>query len=79
MTMSREAFDQVVNHYKTLLIMDDDPADALDFVASLIDAEIDALRERCPYATRTISQLEDAHYIVYSLCSDASNNIYNEE
>ena len=78
MTLTKEEFDRIVKKYNTLLILDDDAGDAFDFVTEVLDAEIDALRERCPYATRTIDQLEEARHVVWDIGGDAYNEEFDE-
>ena len=75
MTLSKAAFKEIVSKYDTLLLMEDDPVSALDFAHDLLNAEADALKEKYPYATRTINDLEAAAFRLNNLASD----VFNEE
>lgn len=79
MTLSKEAFNEIVKEHSTLLIVDEDAACALNFAADVIEAEIKALEEKCPYATHTIDRLESALHEVYELVRDIDNENFSEE
>lgn len=79
MVLSKEAFKKIVKEHSTLLILDEDAACALYFAASVIEAEIKAIKEKCPYATRTIDSLESALHEVYELARDTENEEFSEE
>ena len=79
MVLSKEAFKEIVKKHSTLLIVDEDAACALYFAADVIEAEIKALNEKCPYATRTIDSLESALHEVYELARDADGEDFSEE
>ena len=79
MVLSKEAFKKIVEEHSTLLIVDEDAASALYFAADVIEEEIKALKEKCPYATRTIDRLESALHEVYELARDADNDEFSEE
>lgn len=79
MVLSKEAFKKIVKEHSTLLVVDEDAACALYFAADVIEAEIKALKEKCPYATRTIDSLESALHEVYELARDADNEDFSEE
>lgn len=78
MVLSKEAFKEIVKEHSTLLIVDEDAACALYFAADVIEAEIKALKEKCPY-THTIDRLESALHEVYELARDADNEDFSEE
>ena len=78
MTLTKQEFDRIVQRYNNLLILDVDACEAFDFVTEVLDAEIDALRERCPYATRTIAALEEARHAVWDIGGDAGNEDFDE-
>ena len=79
MVMSKQAFDEIVRRYSSLLLTADDAVDALDFAHDLLNAEADALKEKCPYATRTIDDLEAAAFRLSCACSDIENKEFSEE
>lgn len=79
MVLSKEAFKKIVKEHSTLLVLDEDAACALYFAADVIEGEIKALKEKCPYATRTIDSLESALHEVYELARDADNEDFSEE
>ena len=79
MVLSKEAFKKIVEEHSTLLIVEEDAACALYFAADVIEAEIKALKEKCPYATHTIDRLESALHEVYELVRDVDNEEFSEE
>lgn len=79
MEMTKEKFTEIINHHKTLVLIEDDLFDAFDLVWELLCAEADALKENEPYATHSISRLETAAYEVHELGYDISNEGYMED
>lgn len=79
MVLSKEAFRKIVEEFPLLLVMEDDPSEALNFAAAVLEAEADALRKKCPYATRSIDSMESALHEVYELARDAENEEFSEE
>lgn len=78
MVLSKKAFNEIVKEHSTLLVLDEDAACALYFAADVIEAEIKAVKEKYPYATRTIDCLESALHEVYELARDADNEEFSE-
>lgn len=79
MVLSKEAFKRIVGKYPTLLILEDDPAEALHFAAEVMEAEEAALREKVPYATLTIDEKMKAAHEICELCRDVENEEFSEE
>ncbi len=79
MVTSKEAFKKIVKEFNTLLVVDDDPAEALWFAVAVIDAEINAVKDKCPYATRSIDRLEAARHELCDLARDCENEEFSEE
>lgn len=79
MVMSKEAYDEIVSRYASLLLTEDDAADALDFAHDILNAEADALKEKCPYATGTIYRLESAAHEAFVLSLDIADEDFSEE
>ena len=77
MTISKETFEKIKAR-ASIICIDSDVEDAFDFVLSVISAEIDALNEKCPYATTTIKECEMAEYIVQRLQWDAGDEAFDE-
>lgn len=46
MSLSKEKFDEIKKRYSTLLVLDTDVSEALNFVYDLLCAEADAIKER---------------------------------
>lgn len=67
MSLSKEKFNEIKKRYSTLLILDTDISEVLNFVHDLLCAEADAIKENEPYATTSIKKLEDAAYEVFEL------------
>lgn len=72
MSMSKEKFQEIKQRYSSLLILDDDISNALDFVHDLLCAEADAVKASEPYATNTIKRLEDAAYEVFEIAQEVT-------
>lgn len=79
MVTSKEAFKKIVKEFNTLLVVDDDPAEALWFAVAVIDTEIDAVKDKYPYATRSIDRLEAARHELCDLARDCENEEFSEE
>lgn len=79
MTLSKETYQKIVSRYSSLLLTEDDAVDALDFAHDILNAEADALKEKCPYATRTISDLEAAAFRLSCMGSDIANEEFSKE
>ena len=79
MVMSKQTYDEIVSRYASLLLTEDDAVDALDFAHDLLNAEADALKEKCPYATRTIDDLEAAAFRLSCTASEIGNEEFSEE
>lgn len=67
MYMTKQKFDEIKKKYNTLLVLDDDVGEALDFVQELLEAEADGLKEKCAYATRSIAETENAAHQVFDM------------
>lgn len=73
MYLSKVKLEEIKSKYPTLVLMDDDIADAFNMVSDILTAEADAIKEKEPYATASISRLEAAAYEVFSVCGDIEN------
>lgn len=78
MYMDKEKFDEIKKKYPTLLVMDSDEDDAFSFVQEVLEAEADALKEKCPSATRSIEEMETAVRQVWSVQRDVENEEFGE-
>lgn len=80
MYITKEKFNELREKYSTLLIVNSDVVDALNFVQELLEAEADAIKEREPDATATIDRINRAAYEVFDICGDVDNErFYNED
>lgn len=80
MTMSRAEYEQFLESAGgTTILCYSDSVAALEFAFDLLCAESDAIRKKVPYATRTISRLEDAAKEVYDLMQEVDNEEFSEE
>lgn len=79
MYMSKEKFDEIRGRHNTTILMDDDVSEALVFVQELFEAEADALKEKCSYATSSIRDMERAAYRISSMTSEIENENFGEE
>lgn len=79
MVLSKEAFKKIVSDFPTLLVTEDDPSEALNFAAAVLEAEADAMRQKIPYAFNSIDRIESALHEVYELARDADNEEFSEE
>lgn len=80
MYITYDAYEKIVKKYPTLLISEDDPHDAFEFVHTVLCAEADALREKdVPFATHTIDALLAAAYRVWDVMNDIDTDNIEEE
>lgn len=70
MSISKEKLQEIKQRYSSLLILDSDVDDALNFVHDLLCAEADAVKASEPYATNTIKRLEAAAYEVFEIAQE---------
>lgn len=70
MYLSREKFDEIKKRHDTFILTEDDAEEALRFAWEVMIAEIDALKEKEPYATTSIDRMERSAYEFHELlCS----------
>ncbi len=74
MYMSKEKFAEIKNKYSTLLVLDGDASEAFAFVQDMLEAEAEALKEKCPYATRSIADTESSARQVMDMRQEIENN-----
>ena len=79
MTLSKDAYEKIVKKHPTLLVMEDDPSEAFRFVWEVLTAEADAIREKYPYAHRSVADMEEAAYRVYDVGGDIDAGDFGEE
>lgn len=78
MYMGKEKFDEIKKKYSTLLVVDGDESDAFSFAQEVLEAEADALKEKCPSATRSIQEMETAIRQVWTVQRDIENDEFGE-
>lgn len=78
MYMTKQKFDEIKKRHSTLLILDDDTSEALEFVQELLEAEADALEEKCAYATRSIAETENAAHQVFDMRREIENGAFGD-
>lgn len=78
MYMSKQKFNEIKQKHNTLLIMDTDVSEALEFVQELLEAEAVALKEKCPYATRSIADMESAAHQVFDVQGEIENEQFGD-
>lgn len=76
--MSKRKFKEIKNRHTTLLIMPDDVQSAFDFVQELLEAEAKAIKEEEPFATVSISRLEQAAIEVFELGQEIANEGFKD-
>lgn len=67
MYLTKEKIEGVMKEYNTLLFSMDDVVAVFNFVHDVLCAEADALKEKEPSATASISRLEEAAYEIYNM------------
>lgn len=70
MSITKEKLDEIRKRYRSLLVLDADAEEALNFAHDLLEAEADAVKAQEPYAVNTIQRLEAAAYEVFSLAQE---------
>lgn len=78
MYMTKEKFDEIKRKHSTLLILDDDADETLEFVQELLEAEADALKEKCAYATKSIAEVESAVHQVFDMRREIDNECFGD-
>jgi len=78
MTLYKEEFEKIKSRYQTLLIIHDDVEDAFHFILEVMEAEVNAIRNRVPYATHDIDKLEAGIHELWSMTNDVENECFGE-
>lgn len=78
MYLSKEKMEGILQNHNTVLFSMDDAFTAFAFVHEVLCAEVDALKEKEPSATATISRLEEAAYEVFSMGNEIENEEFEE-
>lgn len=78
MYITKEKFDEIKQNHRTLLVLEDDVEEAIEFVWELLTAEADALKEKCAYATKSIAEMEKAAYQVFEVQSEIGNEQFGD-
>ena len=78
MYMTKEKFDEIKRKHSSLLVLDDDVAEAFEFVQEMLEAEADALKEKCAYAVKSIAETEKAAYQVFDMRREIDNESYGD-
>lgn len=78
MYMTKEKFGEIKKKYSTLLVLDSDVGEAFEFVRDMLEAEADALKEKCAYATRSIAEAESAARQVSDMWSEIENDQFGD-
>lgn len=78
MYIKKEKLEELKEKYSSLLIVESDVVDALNFVHELLIAEADAIKESEPDATSSIARLEAAAYEVFDVCGDIENEKFSD-
>lgn len=78
MYMTKEKFDEIKRKHSTLLILDDDADETLEFVQELLEAEADALKEKCAYATKSIAEAESAVHQVFDMRREIDSECFGD-
>ena len=78
MYITKEKFEAIVKNHRSLLVVEGDVSEALEFVQELLEAEADALKKKEPHATVSIQKLNDAAYQVFEVCGEIENEEFLE-
>lgn len=78
MYITKKKYEEICKKYSTLLFLDSDPEQALNFVHDVLEAEADALKEHEPQATKSIHRLDAAAYEVFDISQAINNEDFRE-
>lgn len=78
MYITKEKFEEIKAKHNTLLVLEDDVGEALAFVRELLEAEADALKEKCAYATKSIAETESAAHQVFDMQSEIEDERFGD-
>lgn len=79
MYMPKEKFEEIKYRHSPTITTDDDVGVAFEFVRDLLEAEVEALKEKCAYATNSIRDMEKAAHEVFSMLGDIENGEFGGE
>lgn len=79
MYITKGKFEEICKKYSSLLVVEGDVAEALNFVQELLEAEADALKNVEPEATASIDRLNAAAYEVFDIQGDIENEEFQEQ
>lgn len=69
MEITVDKLREILSRY--YLVTERDVEDALSFTKEILEAEADAIKEKYPYATNTVSRLNAAAYEVFNLIGES--------
>ena len=78
MYLTKEMLNSIVQKYNITFLTDDDVVNAFNFVHDVLVAEADAIKDKEPTATASISRLESAAYEVFSVGGEIENEEFDE-
>ena len=79
MYITRKRFEEIKHKYSTLLVLDTDAEEALNFAQELLEAEADAIKAREPHARASIDRLNQAAYEIFSICNEVGEGDFLRE
>ena len=78
LAMTEAKYKAVCSRYSSLLVLNDDAEEALNFARELLEEEAAAVRKNEPTATTTIAQLEAAARELQCICDDIANEAFRK-
>lgn len=78
MYLTKETLNSIAQKYNITFITEDDVVNAFNFVHDVLVAEADAIKDKEPTATASISRLESAAYEVFSMGGEIENEEFDE-
>lgn len=74
MFISEEILSEIMDEYDPI----NTASDCFYFVAAVMELEVAEMKEKCSYATNTISRMESAIHEIYDAARDIDNEIFSE-
>ena len=78
MYMKKATFDEIKERYSALLVVNGDVGDAFNFVRDVLEAEAEAVSNKCSYATASVNRMKNNSYDLFTLLGEIDDDIFDE-
>ncbi len=78
MYLTKDRFRKIMEQNDSNVVIDDDVQGAFGFVLDVMDAELDEMQEKAPYAYHSIHDLEAAISVLLNMMDEIGNEVFGE-